>query len=187
VKSVAKRAISPLTEFLPYSSRQVVGKITLKVITSVPPANTSLRTHGERLLTSEIAAKWNFAWSSSSSGAQTRLFFSWSPVESALILGSSLTPFFLCSLLSGHCVLNKFLSKLKRSPFLLCCCSSGEGEDVSHMLFDCSNYDRHRDALKLCATDLELSWPFPLHSFPKHKTLWSALIEFWWQQNASKL
>ncbi len=176
VKSVAKRAILPLAELLPHSSRRVAGEIPVNIITSVPPANTSLHTHRKRLLNLEIATKWNSAWSSASSGAQTRLFFP--SVESALILDSSLTSFFLCSILSGHCILNKFLFKLKRSPSPLCSCLSGEEEDVSHILFYCSKYDSHRDALKLCATDLELAWPIPLHSFPRHKTLWSVMIKF---------
>ena len=135
-----------------------------------------MSTHRERLLNSEIMTLWNSSWSSASSDAQTRLFFP--SVESSLILGSSLTPFFLCSLLSGHSILNQFLFKIKRSPSPLCSCMSGEEEDISHVMFYCAIYASQREVLKFCATDLKLSWPVPLHSFPMHKTLWSALVRF---------
>lgn len=82
-------------------------------------------------------------------------------------------------------VLNRFLFKIKRSPSPLCFCMSVEEEDVSHLLFNCAIYASHREAIKLCATGLDLSWPVPLHSFPKHKILWSALIKFLVATNAS--
>jgi hypothetical protein len=41
---------------------------------------------------------------------------------------SPLTPFFLCSVLSGQCVLEKFLFKIKRKLSPLCSCLSGDGK-----------------------------------------------------------
>ena len=131
---------------------------------------------GERQLKSEIQNLWNQIWSTADTGAQTRSFFP--SVEAAAILNSPLTPFFLCSFLSGQCVLNKFLFKIKRKLSPLCSCSSGDEEDINHVIFVCSNYVTLREKLSACASNLNLLWPVPFHAFAQHKPLWLALLHF---------
>ena len=173
---VTKRLISSHAALLPPSSRLIAGDIPDKILSSCNPAEISLRLHRDRLLKSEIYILWNQIWSSATTGAQTRLFFP--SVEAAAILDSPLTPFFLCSFLSGHCVLNNFLFKIKRKPSPLCSCLSGDEEDITHIIFVCSNYVSHREKLSACASNLNLLWPVPLHAFAQHKPLWLALSNF---------
>ena len=107
-----------------YLSCLHAGDIPDKILSSCNPAEISLRLHRDRLLKSEIYILWNQIWSSATTGAQTRLFFP--SVEAAAILDSPLTPFFLCSFLSGQCILNKFLFKIKRKLSPLCPSLSGD-------------------------------------------------------------
>ena len=145
VEIVTKRLISTHSALLPPSSRRIAGDIPERILTSCKPVGISLRLHRERLLKSEIQKLWNQIWSTADTGAQTRLFFP--SVEAAAILDSPLTPFFLCSFLSGQCILNKFLFKIKRKLSPLCPCLSGDEEDVNHVIFVCSNYASHIEKL----------------------------------------
>ena len=176
VEIVAKRLISSHAALLPPSSRRIAGDIPERILTPCKPVGISLRLHRERLLKSEIQKLWNQIWSTADTGAQTRLFFP--SVEAAAILDSPLTPFFLCSFLSGQCILNKFLFKIKRKLSPLCPCLSGDEEDVNHVIFVCSNYASHREKLIACASNLNLLWPVPLQAFSQHKPLWIALSYF---------
>ena len=173
---VTKRLISTHAALLPPSSRLIVGDIPDRILTSCKPVDISLRLHRDRLLRSEIYNLWNHIWSSAATGAQTRLFFP--SVEAAAILDSPLTHFFLCSFLSGQSILNKFLFKIKKKSSPLCSCLSGDEEDANHVIFACSNYTAHRVNLIECASNLNLLWPVPLHSFAEHKPLWLALSHF---------
>ena len=110
---VCKRALSNLSDFLPPSSWSLAGEIPSRILNSATPKGLSLSTHRTRALRSEIMTLWNASWSISPTGAQTRLFFP--SVDSAFILSNYLSPFFLCSFLSGHCTLNNFLHKIKKS------------------------------------------------------------------------
>jgi len=176
VEIVAKRLISSHAALLPPSSRRIAGDIPERILSSCKPVGISLRLHRERLLKSEIQYLWNQIWSTAATGAQTRLFFP--SVEAAAILDSPLTPFFLCSFLSGQCILNKFLFKIKRKLSPLCPCLSGDEEDVNHVIFVCSNHASHREKLIACASNLNLLWPVPLQAFSQHKPLWIALSNF---------
>lgn len=172
---VAKRSLSALSELLPGSSQLLVGDIPNRIRSAATPSGLSLRTHRERMIRSEVFSLWNSTWATATTGKQTRLFFP--SVELAFILSSSKFPLFLCSFLSGHCILNDFLFKIKKSSSPSCSCLKGD-ETVHHVIFDCLEYATHRSALIMCATGHELSWPVPLSTFAQHKPMWVALIIF---------
>ena len=172
---VAKRSLSALSELLPGSSQLLVGDIPNRIRSAATPSGLSLRTHRERMIRSEVFSLWNSTWDTATTGKQTRLFFP--SVELAFILSSSKFPLFLCSFLSGHCILNDFLFKIKKSSSPSCSCLKGD-ETVHHVIFDCLEYATHRSALIMCATGHELSWPVPLSTFAQHKPMWVALIIF---------
>ena len=155
---------------------QIAGVSLGKILSSATPAGTPLGLHRKRVVRSEMPSLWNSAWQNANTGALTRLFFP--TVESALILSTSKFPFFLCSFISGHCGLNYFLFKIKRSPSPLCSCQSGEVEDAAHILFVCASHVVHRADLITSANEIKLSWPVSLDAFSQSKTLWSALIKF---------
>jgi hypothetical protein len=154
VEIVTKRVISSHAALPTPSSQRIAGDIPERILTSCKPVDMSLRLHRQK--TFEIRnpkfMESNLVYCRYWSSDTTVLSLSGSQCHPRL----SSNPFFLCSFLSGQCILNKFLFKIKRKLSPLCPCLSGDEEDVNHVIFVCSNYASHRENLIACASNLNL-------------------------------
>jgi hypothetical protein len=112
----------------------------------------------KNLLGSTSRKLWNDEWQVVKTDRSTWNFFP--TVVSAAILNKTETSYQLYQLLTGHCKLNSFLHRIKRSLSFNCTvCNSVE--DVEHFLFYCTRFSTPRYLFKRAVERKKFAWPPP--------------------------
>jgi ribonuclease HI len=107
---------------------------------------TPSRSLVKNLLGSTSRKLWNDEWQVAKTGRSTWNFFP--TIGSAAILNKTEISYQLYQLLTGHCKLNSFLHRIKRSLSFNCTlCNSVE--DVEHFLFYCTRFSTWSSAKRL--------------------------------------
>ena len=173
-KLVARRALSVRANFLAPSAAHLVQKLVCNVQSTII-SNNNPGQQQRKIISNSIWEEWNGKWQLASAGEQTRQFFPSVPECGQL---SKLKPSsIMIQLLTGHCLLNDFLAKIKKIPSPKCICNL-DNESVVHFLFNCPLYSTHRTPLIQLVQQKGLPWPPDLHLLLSDEILWSAMNSF---------
>ena len=122
-----------------------------------------------------LIGKWDAEWKTLKVASITREFFP-SPRD-ASHLNRAFISHEYTQILSGHCILNHRLAKMKIILSADCKCGAPE-ETLQHFLFDCPLFSSSRMILERTARLFQLSLPIPLSDFSKHHRLFHALLQY---------
>ena len=168
-----KRALGPSADNLPPSALRLVAVSVADISNSPTPTGVSLGLHRRRLLDAATASKWDILWQQSETAGQTGLFFP--KIAYAHVLWNDALPFCIARVISGHCGLNGFLSKIGVRSSPACCCGE-QIETFDHFLFHCPIWDTLRTPFKKAITDSNCCWPPKLADIPRINNVWSVFI-----------
>ena len=113
-KLVARRAMAAQNIAFVPSAAQIVQKLVSNVQSITIDSNINSGKQQRKLISKLIWDEWNEKWQLASVGDQTRQFFPSVPANGKLSKLMPSQP--VIQVLTGHCLLNEFLAKIKKSP-----------------------------------------------------------------------
>jgi ribonuclease HI len=118
---------------------------------------------------------WELEWLSATTNSTIRTFF---PSLSSLKVLSDTPPRQITQIISGHCSLNAFLYKIKKTSSPRCRFCLTNDETIDHFLFCCPFFDQDRKNFRQNSLKITKSWP-PIPSLiPQSAPLWKSFVNF---------
>ena len=122
-----------------------------------------------------ISKIWESEWLSATTNSTIRIFF---PSLSSLKLLSNTPPRQIIQIISGHCCLNAFLYKIKKTSSPRCRFCLNSNETVEHFIFSCPFFDQDRKKFKDSSLKITKSWPPTPSLIPQSAPLWNSFVNF---------
>jgi hypothetical protein len=122
-----------------------------------------------------VLSKWDQEWTSSSAGANTRVFFP--HVKSASATLKLHLSKQVVQILSGHSFLNSHQHRFNFKDSPACVCGSPI-ESIEHFLFHCPRFSFPRTRFRAACSNCSVSWPPTLSLIPANRDAWEAMCLF---------
>ena len=84
----------------------------------------------------------------------------------------------IIQIISGHCCLNAFLYKIKKTSSPRCRFCLNSNETVEHFIFSCPFFDQDRKKFKDSSLKITKSWPPTPSLIPQSAPLWNSFVNF---------